>query len=242
MGGFLRRRVLGETNRKVFRAKRMQMRRYLVWLTTLPFVCLSVLVLVHAAQQNRTFTVMGHSGDIPVSEIGGRSYIEIEALARLTSGSLSFRANQIVLMLPPPNSNPSATPAPGFTKEFLRAGIEQMSVIREWRGTLISAVQRGFPITEDWMSSFNDRAEHNLRLVTLAASTDSDKNALQLLKNELNNMKQLSDRFVEANKSRIYIRTDALENDSLDRRILNCGHALAAMAASGQFVDDGSCH
>jgi hypothetical protein len=135
----------------------------------------------------------------------------------------------------------STTSPPGFTKEFLRAGIEQMSVIREWRSTLISAVQRGFPITNDWMTSFRDRAQHNLRLVSLAASSESDKNAVQLLTNELKNMQQLSDRFVDANKSRTYIRTDALENDPLDRRILNCGHSLAAMAASGQFVDDGSC-
>jgi len=196
---------------------------------------------MHSAQQNRTFTVAGHSAEIPVTEMGGRSYVEIEALARLANGSLGFRGNQIVLTLPPSNANTSTTAAPGFTKEFLRAGIEQMSVIREWRSALISAVQRGFPITDDWMKSFSDRAQHNLRLVSLAASTESDKNAFQLLTNEFNNMKQLSDRFLDANKSRTYTRSDALENDPLDRRILNCGHALAAMAATGQFLDDGSC-
>jgi len=196
---------------------------------------------MHSAQQNRTFTVAGHSAEIPVTEMGGRSYVEIEALARLANGSLGFRGNQIVLTLPPSNANTSTTATPRFTKEFLRAGIEQMSVIREWRSALISAVQRGFPITDDWMKSFSDRAQHNLRLVSLAASTESDKNAFQLLTNEFNNMKQLSDRFLDANKSRTYTRSDALENDPLDRRILNCGHALAAMAATGQFLDDGSC-
>ena len=115
----------------------MKVKRYLVWLSTLLFLCVSVFVLAHAAQQNRTFTVAGHSGEIPVSEIGGRLYVEIEALTRLANGSLSFRGNQIVLTLPPPNTTPSATPAQGFTKEFLKAGIEQMSVIREWRSTLI---------------------------------------------------------------------------------------------------------
>jgi hypothetical protein len=219
----------------------MQLTRFPVWLTSLLFLCLSGLFLARAAQQNRTFTVAGHSGEIPVAEMGGRSYVEIEALSRLANGSLSFKGNQIVLTLRPPNASSSATPAPGFTKEFLRAGIEQMSVIREWRSTLITAVQRGFPITDDWMTSFRDRAQHNLRLVSLAASSESDKNAVQLLTNELNNMQQLSARFVDANKSRTYIRPDALDNDPLDRRIQNCGHSLAAMAASGQFVDDGAC-
>ena len=219
----------------------MQPKQLLIWITSFFFLCFSALALTHAAQQSRTFTVTGHSGEIPVTEIGGRSYVEIEALTRLANGSLSFRGSQIVLTLAPSNANTTIA-AQGFTKEFLRAGIEQMSVIREWRSTLISAVQRGFPITDDWMTSFSDRALHNLRLVSLAASTESDKNAFQLLTNEFNNMKQLSDRFVDANRSRTYVRTDSLENDPLDRRILNCGHSLAAMAASGQFADDGSCH
>jgi hypothetical protein len=218
----------------------MQLKRSHIWLIALLYLCSSVFVLTHAAQHNRTLAVTGHSGEIPVTEMGGRSYVEIEALTRLANGSLSFRGNQIVLILPPSNANATTT-ARGFTKEFLKAGIEQMSVIREWRSTLINAVQRGFPITGDWMTSFSDRAQHNLRLVSLAASTESDKNAFQLLTNEFNNMKQLSDRFVDANKSRTYTGTDALENDPLDRRILDCGHALAAMAASGQFTEDGSC-
>src|SRR5216110_2818593 len=112
--------------------------RLLMRVTSLLFLCLSVFVLMHSAQQNRTFTVAGHSGEIPVTEMGGRSYVEIEALTRLANGSLSFRGNQIILILPPSNANTTTT-APGFTKEFLRAGIEQMSVIREWRNTLISA-------------------------------------------------------------------------------------------------------
>jgi hypothetical protein len=220
----------------------MQLKQTLKWFTSLIFLCLSVLVLAHAAQQNRTFEVAGRYGEIGVAEMGGRSYVEVEALARLANGSLSFKGNQIILTLPPPNTDESTTGATaGFTKEFLKAGIEQMSVIREWRTTLISAVQRGFPITGDWMTSFSGRAQHNLRLVSVAASTESDKHAFQLFTNEFNNMKQLSDRFVDANKSRAYIRTDTLENDPLDRRILNCGHLLAAMAATGQFVDDGSC-
>ena len=91
------------------------------------------------------------------------------------------------------------------------------------------------------MRTFSDRAQHDLRLVSVAASTQSDMNALQLLNNEFRNMKILSDRFVEANKSRTYTPTDALDKDPLNGKILNCGRSLAAMAASGQFVDDGSC-
>lgn len=221
-------------------------------------------VLAQDAQQNRILLVTGRSGELAVVEMGGHSYVDIESLTRFVDGTLSFSGNRIVLTLPsapasppatsPVTSHPAATAVPratspamsqpvvsGFSKDFLETAIEQMSVIREWRSALISAVQRGFPITEDWMTSFSARAQQALRLVSVAASTESDRNALQLLTNEFNNMKKLSNRFVEANKSRTYVSPTALDNDPLDQKILKCGHSLGAMAANNQFVDDGSC-
>lgn len=202
-----------------------------------------------ATPQKRTLVVAGHPGYLPVVEMGGRSYVEIEALVRVTNGSLSIKGPQMVLTLPSPGAEAQVgaaaanqTVATGFTKEFVKAGIEQMSEIREWRSALINAVQRGFPITEDWTTGFSNRAQQNLSLVMVAASNELDRNALQLLTNEFNNMKALSDRFLAANRSRAYIPTNALDNDPLNQRILNCGHALAAMAANNQFVDDASCH
>ncbi len=225
----------------------MLQKRFATWMTLIIFSSLPILALAQAAQ-NRTLVVTGHPGELPLVEMGGRAYVDLEILTRFVNGSLSFNGNQIVLTLPSSNSSlPAASastnppPAPGFSKDFLRAGIEQMSVIREWRSTLISAVQQGFPITENWMKGFNDQAQHNLRLVSVAASTESDRSALQLLSKELNNMKRLSDRFVDANKSQTYVAPNALDNDPLDKKILNCAHSLASMAASNQFTDDGSC-
>jgi len=52
-------------------------------------------------------------------------------------------------------------------------------------------------------------------------------------------MKQLSDKYAA---KRAYIAPDALRNDSLNQSIIACGKSLGAMAASGQFVDDGTCN
>jgi hypothetical protein len=213
------------------------------------FSVLILLVFALAAQQNRTLVVTGHPGELPVMEMGGRSYVEIEALTRLANGFLSFKDHQIVLTLPSSGSNAQATVAPeghtattGFTKEFVRAGIEEMASIREWRIALVNAIRQTYPVTEDWIAGFRGEAQQNLRLASVAASNESDRNALQLLTNEFNNMKALTNKFMEANRSRNYIPPDALDNDPLDQKILKCGHALAAMAANNQFVDDGSCH
>jgi hypothetical protein len=204
------------------------------------------LVLAQVVRQTRTLFVNGHSGDTAVVEIEGRSYVELEALVRIANGSLRFNGNQISMTLPAGaggSEHASSTPpaSPGFSKEFLRAGIEQMAVIREWRIALTNAIERGYPVTEDWVGAYRSQATQNLRLASVAVSTDADRNAVRLLGSELNNMNKLNQRFLDANQSMTMVPTDALKGDPLDQKIVNCGHSLAAMASSGQFVDDGSC-
>ena len=211
-------------------------------------VVLPGLAWAQAAQQNLTLIVSGQSGQIPIVQSNGRSYVEVEALARLTNGSLSFKGNQITLTLPgsapstpppPPASQPASTE---FSKAFMKAGIEEMSVIREWRAALLNLVQNGYPVTEALMAGYRGQAMTNLRLASVAVSTDSDRNAFQLLSNELDNMQKLSNKFVAAAKNMNYTSPDALNDDPLNQQILTCARALAAMASSGQFQDDGSCH
>lgn len=60
------------------------------------------------AQQNMTLTVNGQSVQIPVVQISGKSYVDIDALARLTNGSLSLKGNQVILT--PAGSAPSTPP------------------------------------------------------------------------------------------------------------------------------------
>jgi hypothetical protein len=204
--------------------------------------CSLSLLTAEAGQRHRTIIVTGHAGELSVVEMEGRSYVEIQALAQLVNASLSFNGNQMVLTLPGPSVHTGATAPVELSKDFIRAAIEEMSIIREWRSTLTNAVQRGYPITEDWIGSFRDEARKSLRLVQVAATTESDRSAFQLLTNVFNTMNKLSNRFLEATRTRTYISPDALNNDPLDQSILTCAHSLAAMAAQGQFMDDGSCH
>jgi hypothetical protein len=201
------------------------------------------MVLSQGVEESRNLVIAGQAGQVPVVRMQGKSYVELEALARLTHGSLSFNGNQVTLTLPGTNT---ATTIAGdkseFSKEFLRAGIEEMTMIREWRIVLTNAVQNGIPIGDDWMAIYRGPALRNLRLASVAASTDSDRSAYQLLSNEYDNMKKLSDRFVAAHTAQDYLPPDSLKSDPLNEQILGCARSLAAMAASGQFVDDGSCH
>jgi hypothetical protein len=215
----------------------------LVMLLSVPALAIS-----QAAKETRTLIVNGQSEQVTVVQVNGRSYVDLEALARVANGSLGFNGNQITLTLPGAANGPVAadsstnSPAdPGLSKGFLKAGIEAMSLVREWHSALANAIQNGFRLAESWLSGYRNQAATALRLASVAATTDSDRNATQLLNNEFENMKMLSNNYVAARQSVDYIAPDALTNDTLNQKIINCGHSLAAMAASGQFVDDGSC-
>jgi hypothetical protein len=226
--------------------------------TLLPLIFLLIVPAIGLAQavpQARTLVVNGQSGQVQVVEMNGRSYIDLESLARIANGSLGFSGDQITLTLPAvaPDSSPTAAtsataparaPAsnPGFSKGFLRAAIEAATNMREWHAALASAIQSGFPLTPDTLAPYRAQTTTGMRLASVAITTGSDQSAFQLLTNEFNYMKQLSDKYLAMRANLTFISPNALQNDSLNQTIVTCGHSLAAMAASGQFVDDGSCN
>ena len=224
------------------------------WLNaSLTLVVLFFMAGLSASQtaQNRTLIVNGQSGQVAVLQIEGRSFVDIAALAQIANGSLGFQGNRITLSLPGSSAGSPAASAPppssggsAFSKSFIKAGIEFMSVIREWRSAMANALQNGYPVTAAWVSNYRSQAKQNLSLASVAASTDSDQQAQQLLTYELQNMDQWSNKVLEARKNMDtakYMSPDALSNDPLFQKILNCAHSLASMASTGQFEDDGSC-
>jgi hypothetical protein len=216
-------------------------------LTFIGLLIASGLGFSQADQQGGTLTVRGHSGQAPVAQINGRSYVAVDALARLMNGSLGYQGSHITLTLPATGSTAGGVPAgqptnSGFSKDFLNAGIETMSDIREWRSALLNAVQNGFPVSGAWMTTYQAQAVKSLRLTSVAATTDSDHNALRLLNKELDHMQQLGNKILAARKNLNYITPDIVQKDPLDQKVLNCARSLAAMIASGAFQDDGSCN
>ena len=206
-------------------------------------------VLAFSQKQLKTLAVSGCAGTVPLIQINGKTYAQLDVLAQVVNGSLSFHGNQAELVLSrsggdaatPPTSTTAATNA-GFSKDFLRAGIEEMSTIREWRSALAAAIQNQYPLTQDWLSQYQASALTNLRHAQAAATTDSDQNAAVLIANEYQKMMQLNDKYVAKRATMNYITPDALTNDPLDHSIVACGKSLGAMAANGQFTDDGTCH
>jgi hypothetical protein len=207
--------------------------------------------LVQAAQQGTVLVLNGYAGSVPVMQVNGKNYVNVEALARVTNGSMSFNGNQIVLTLAAAGSGGGAAASQqaasaasqnaGFSKEFLTAAIEEMSTVREWHSALASAIANGFPVTGELVAPYQAQAATNLRLMQAAVSTQSDQGAAQLISNAYQKMKQLSDKYVAKRANLDFVGPNALKNDPLDQSLIACGMSLRSMAGSGQFVDDGTC-
>jgi hypothetical protein len=217
----------------------MRNRVLFTWLLAASFVALPLLALPQSARQMRTLVVNGQSGEASVVEAGGHTYVDLEALTSIASGSLAFHDDQIVLTIPASSTEPTADSA--FSKAFMRAAIEELSVIREWRNALRNAIERSYPISDDWLSLYRNQAADGLRRASVEAITDGDRSALELFTNEFNNMEELADKYLEKSNAVEYTAPDSLKDDPMHQRILTCARSLASMISNGQFADDGSC-
>jgi hypothetical protein len=219
--------------------------------TSVVFALLSLTTLVfgQVADQSVKLVVHGLPGHLAILQVNRKSYVAVEDLARFINGSVVFSGNEITLTIPSCSQCASAAPEsanrPGnssFSKEFMNAGIEEMSVIREWRSALVNAVQNGYAVTDAFIAGYQSQASTNLRRAFVAISTDADRSAYNLLSNEFDSIQKLNNRILAARKNMNYVSTDALKDDPLDQKILTCARSLASMAATGQFLDDGSCN
>jgi hypothetical protein len=223
------------------------MRTRIALITTISTTLLMLVASAYAQtpQTAATLTVAGHAGEVKLVQIGGKSYVEVEALARLTKGTLSFKDNRTTLTLPatdPESPAPQPQVKPGLSRTFSQAGIEEMALIREWRNAIVSAVEKNIPLSIDWASAQHRQAEKNLALASAAVSTDDDRNALPLLSSELDHMQKLSDLYFEMSTHSAAISPDNFGNGPLEDQILSCAKGFLAMTETRQFQDQSSCH
>jgi hypothetical protein len=214
------------------------------WVTLFVLLIANGSAFSQAGHPTEMLTVSGFNGHAPVTRINGSSYVAVDALARLVNGSLAYQGSQIVLTIPAAGTGlPANRPAnPGFSKEFLKASIETMSDIREWRSALLNAVENSYPIKDAWMADYRAQAAKNLRLTAVAVATDSDRKALPLLQKEFDHMQELGNKILAARKNLNYITPESVKKDPLDQKILSCARSLADMAAAGEFQDVGTCN
>jgi hypothetical protein len=196
------------------------------------------------ASKSETLTIAGYPGQVPVVQLNDKSYVDLEQLARLTKGSLTFRADQILLTFSVTPVAPPEPPKPktGFSKAFLQTSIEQLGVVREWRSGIEYAIQKSYPLGDEWVAAQRRNADKSLALASAAISTEDDRSALPLLAAELDFVQNLSDDYLAMRSDAQYISPDWLNNDTQDQQILACSRGIAAMFSENKFQDVADCH
>jgi hypothetical protein len=207
-----------------------------------------------AKKRTDTIVVNGRSGPADVVVIDNREYIDVRSLAGIAQGSVEFQGSRIIFTIPVPESSGNTSPKEepeqksnsDLSQQFVKAGIEEIALMREWASPLAYAIQNGYPITQQAESQYKAQAASGLRLAQAAAKTDADRSAFQLLSNEFAALEHWSSKLIEARKSMDtakYAMSDtALRDDPLSQKIIACGHFLGSMLGSGTFQDDASCH
>jgi conjugal transfer/entry exclusion protein len=133
----------------------------------------------------------------------------------------------------------------GLSKAFVTVAIGDLAEMREWRAATSTMITYGLAVSEAWASSYHDRAQDGLTQATVAATTDDDREALALLKNEFDTLAGWSGATLAARQALNGAQTidpNTLQNDQTLAKINNCGEFLSAMLLSGAFNDNASCH
>ena len=215
-----------------------------------------LLIAGMAAQEQRprlTLVIQDCTVETPVIQMQGRTLVDVQDLARITNGSLSFERDQMILTMPRCDASKTAgdnTSKSRFSGTFTKAGIEAMASIREWGGMLMITVQNGYPVGNTMagnaITAYQGRAADGIALASSAASTDSDNRGLELLKNEFNNVQAWAETFTKARNSlsaaNLTTSETAIKNDPDIQKLVHCGEFLAQMFAGGTFRDDAACH
>ena len=99
--------------------------------------------------------------------------------------------------------------------------------------------------TGTWPQDYHDHVEADLQRVAVAATTPSDQDALQLVKNEFENLSNWTSTVIAERQALNATKTvdpNMMQNDQVLAKISGCSNFLSGMLVSGTFADSASCH
>lgn len=218
-------------------------------LTFLSVMCFAGAATAQTTTTKKDLVVNGHETAGAVVQMDGKSYVDVEAFAQAVNASVRFDANKVVLTLANPTAESKAAPNPSaLSREFSQAGIAALSDMREWRGGIASALRFGVAAGNwlgPWLQDYQVKAQKSMDQASLAAKTDGDHKAAELLRNELTNVAQWDSQTqttIQSLNAEPAINPASTENDPLRLKIADCSTFLVGMLVSGEYADNANCH
>jgi len=220
--------------------------------------------------EKRTLILNGHSGEITIFMVDGQPFVNARALVDLGHGNIALSGNTIILNFdsatvcgpasqptpsaPPPTPSSAAPsmppdsqpPSNSLSSNFMNAAVQELAVLRDWRTYMAYGITKGVPGDGSRMVLNQNKATEALHYAQVAASTDADHSAYQLLNADFNFVNQWYKTLVEGRKNmttgNYSMSEDPLKTDSQYQKIVACSDFLNTMIPSGTFANDGSCH
>jgi hypothetical protein len=195
--------------------------------------------MLFAQSTNKTLVVNGRTAGAGVRQINGRLYVDLESLAQATNAVFTVEPHRVVLNLPPSDagavaSDDSEQNSQKLSRDFSSAAISALAAMREW-----------LAVSETWVQTYHRQTLDALEQASVAASTEADKNALQLMRNEADMITAWANQ-VEADRQQLnaekVVDPNALKDDPTLAKIQKCSQFLNSMVLSGAYNDDPSCH
>jgi hypothetical protein len=141
---------------------------------------------------------------------------------------------------------PAPVPPPkGISRQFASVAIATLADMREWRGAISAMISHGLAVSDAWAAGYRDQAQADLAQAEVAANTDDDRSALQLLRNEESNLESWWNTVLGQRQDlngASTIDPDALKNDPMLAKIRSCSQFLNSMIVSGVYSDNSACH
>jgi hypothetical protein len=215
-----------------------------------PALVLALSGTLFAQSTNKILVVNGKTAGAGVRQINGRLYVDLEALAQATNAVFTVEPRRVVLNIPPSDAGAVATDdsaqnSQRLSRDFSSAAISALAAMREWRVAVRAMILYGLAVSETWVQAYHQQSMDALQQASVVASTEADKNALQLLRNEADMMTAWAQQ-VEADRQQLNgektVDPNALKDDTTLAKIQKCSQFLNSMVLSGSFNDDSSCH
>ena len=206
--------------------------------------------MLFAQSTNKTLVVNGKTAGAGVRQINGRLYVDLETLAQATNAVFTVEPHRVLLTIPPSDAGAVATDdstqnSQRLSRDFSSAAISALAAMREWRVAVRAMILYGLAVSDTWVQAYHQQTLDALRQAGVVASTEADKNALQLLSNEADMMTAWANQVDAARQELNGARTvdpNTLKDDPTLAKIQKCSQFLNSMVLIGTFNDDPTCH
>ncbi len=191
------------------------------WIAVTILILFSGLAPAQNKIEKRTLVLNGHTGEITIFMVDGTPFVNARTLVEIGNGNVAFNATTIVLNFRnteacSPHGRPLSMPAPNVSElepppqqpvssalsvDFMSAAIQELSILKEWRSYMAYGITKGVPGDGSRMVLNQNQATEALHLARVAASTDADRSAYELLRTAFDNVNQWYKSLVEGRKS-----------------------------------------